>query len=79
MAWGVLDEHHTDGAERFRPHYGERDALAATALLTAATGADLVVVGSRGLRGFAELLPGSVGHKVVQHAECTVVVIPEEG
>lgn len=27
MAWGFLDQHHTVGAERFDPSYGENDAL----------------------------------------------------
>jgi nucleotide-binding universal stress UspA family protein len=45
-------------------------------LLGAAQGADLVVVGSRGLGGFKELLLGSVGHRLATHARCPVVVIP---
>ena len=48
----------------------------AAALLDAARGAALVVVGSRGLGGFSSLLLGSVGHHVAHHAPCPVVVIP---
>jgi nucleotide-binding universal stress UspA family protein len=48
----------------------------AEALLAAAKGADLVVVGTRGLGGFSELLLGSVSHQVAHHASCPVVIIP---
>lgn len=51
---------------------------AASALLDAAKGADLVVVGSRGLGGFGGLLLGSVSHQVAHHATCPVVVVPRE-
>jgi nucleotide-binding universal stress UspA family protein len=44
-------------------------------LLDAATGADLLVVGSRGHGGFAEALLGSVSQHCVQHATCPVVII----
>ena len=45
-------------------------------LIERADGADLLVVGSRGLGGFRGLLLGSVGHQVVSHAPCPVVVLP---
>jgi len=47
----------------------------ADALVAAAKGADLLVVGSRGLGGFAGMLLGSVSSHVVQHATCPVVVV----
>ena len=46
-------------------------------LLKAGEGADLVVVGSRGVGGFSRLLLGSVSSQVVQHATCPIVVIPK--
>jgi nucleotide-binding universal stress UspA family protein len=47
----------------------------ASALIEASDGADLLVVGSRGLGGFRGLLLGSVGHQCVLHARCPVVII----
>jgi nucleotide-binding universal stress UspA family protein len=48
----------------------------ASSLLDAADGADLVVVGRRGLGGFGRLLLGSVSEHVARHAACPVVVVP---
>ena len=47
----------------------------ARALLDAADGAGLLVVGSRGHGGFTEALLGSVGQHCVHHAPCPVVVV----
>lgn len=50
---------------------------AAAALLAAAgQDTDLLVVGSRGMGGFAGLLVGSVSHQVTEHAPCPVTVVP---
>jgi nucleotide-binding universal stress UspA family protein len=49
--------------------------LAASTLLREAEGADLLVVGSRGLGGFKELVLGSVSHQVIHYATCPVVVV----
>jgi nucleotide-binding universal stress UspA family protein len=54
-------------------HLGEGPA--AVVLTDAARGADMLVVGSRGLGGFKELLLGSVGHQCAQHAACPVVIV----
>ena len=48
---------------------------AATVLTDAATDAELLVVGSRGLGGFSELLLGSVSHECAQRAHCPVVIV----
>ena len=36
---------------------------------------DMIVIGSRGLTGLPQYLLGSVAHKIVTHAHCSVLVI----
>lgn len=60
-------------AERLRTHVV--NAAPALALVERSKSADLLVVGSRGHGGFAELLLGSVSDHCVHHASCTVVVV----
>ena len=51
------------------------DAPAAPTLLGASEGADLIVVGTRGLGGFPGLLLGSVSTQVLHHAQCPAVIV----
>jgi nucleotide-binding universal stress UspA family protein len=51
------------------------NARPAEALLEAAKDADLLVVGSRGLGGFAGLLLGSISSQCAHHAPCPVVIV----
>jgi nucleotide-binding universal stress UspA family protein len=50
----------------------------AQALLDAAVGADLLIVGSRGHGEFAEALLGSVSQNCVHHASCPVLIMRGE-
>ena len=51
------------------------EGRAGQVLVDAADGADLLVVGSRGHRGLAEALLGSVGQHCATNASCPVVII----
>jgi nucleotide-binding universal stress UspA family protein len=48
---------------------------AAGVLLQAALDTDLLVIGSRGLGGFRDLLLGSVSEQCANHASCPVVIV----
>ena len=51
------------------------EGRAGQVLVNAADGADLLVVGSRGHRGLAEALLGSVGQYCANNASCPVVIM----
>jgi nucleotide-binding universal stress UspA family protein len=52
-----------------------REGNAAQVLVDASSGADLLVVGSRGHGGFTEALLGSVSQACVHQARCPIVII----
>lgn len=56
------------------------DGTPALVLLEAAESqrADMIVVGSRGTGGFAELRLGSTSHQVIEHSPRPVLVVPPE-
>jgi nucleotide-binding universal stress UspA family protein len=61
----------------------ELDAIATQAgpaegLLSAAEGASLLVLGTRGCGGAASILLGSVGSEVLKRATCPIVTVPPE-
>ncbi|MBC9712959.1 universal stress protein [Streptomyces sp. TRM66268-LWL] len=56
--------------------YSTVDGVPSRALAEAAAKAQLLVVGSRGLGGFAALLLGSTGRKLAAQAPCPVVIVP---
>jgi nucleotide-binding universal stress UspA family protein len=57
-----------------------QDGAPVPVILSAAVreGIDLIVLGSRGTGGFAELLLGSTSHQVAEHATCPVLIVPPE-
>ncbi|MBX9360574.1 universal stress protein [Streptomyces massasporeus] len=61
---------------RLREHLVQGDP--SEALIQASEGAELLVVGRRGIGGFARAMLGSVSQRCAQHAACPVVVVHPE-
>jgi nucleotide-binding universal stress UspA family protein len=55
-----------------------REGQAADVVCHEAEGAELLVVGSRGLGGFRGLLLGSVSQQCAHYAPCPVVIVPNK-
>jgi nucleotide-binding universal stress UspA family protein len=51
------------------------EGATAKILIEASRGADLLIVGSRGLGGFSGLLLGSVSQQCSHHAHCPVLIV----
>lgn len=66
------------GPGRVPVHTTVRPGGSARVLCDVAEGAELLVVGARGLGGFRGLLLGSVSQQVVVHAPCPVLVMVRE-
>jgi nucleotide-binding universal stress UspA family protein len=56
------------------------DGAPVQVLLSVATNEpiDVIVVGSRGVGGFPELLLGSTSHQLAQHATCPILIVPPD-
>ena len=58
-----------------RTHHREGDAADAILDVAEERGADLIVVGNKGMTGAKRFLLGSVPNKVSHHAPCSVLII----
>ncbi|HEY9810099.1 MAG TPA: universal stress protein [Halomicronema sp.] len=56
-------------------HYKVGETSASICDMAHSWGADLIVVGRRGLRGISEILMGSVSNQVVHNAGCAVLIV----
>lgn len=74
----VVREELEADADRVEVEAGRGPAAAVLLAAAARPGTDLLVVGARGLGGFAGLLLGSVSQECVEHSPCPVVVLRGE-
>lgn len=76
----VLDDALRGQAERYPDTLVSRQVIEGStrqALLEAASGADLLVVGARRRRGHLGLQLGLISHAVLHHAPCPIAVVPQ--
>ncbi|MFM9632646.1 MULTISPECIES: universal stress protein [Streptomyces] len=76
----VLTDALRDPAQQYQDVPVSSDVVASSArraLLDAASGADLLVVGARRRHGHAGLQLGLVNHAVLHHAPCPIAVVPQ--
>jgi len=62
-----------------RPHPREGDPADAILDVAEETGADLIVVGNKGMTGARRFLLGSVPNKISHHAPCGVLIVRTTG
>ena len=74
----VVREELEADADRVEVEAGRGPAASVLLAAAARTGADMLIVGARGLGGFAGLLLGSVSQECVEHSPCPVVVLRGE-
>jgi nucleotide-binding universal stress UspA family protein len=64
-----------NGGVEAEPHLTEAPAAPAIARLAEEIGADLVVMGTRGITGFKHLVLGSVAERTLRLAPCSVLTV----
>ena len=74
----VVREELEADADRVEVEAGRGPAASVLLAAAARAGTDMLVVGARGLGGFAGLLLGSVSQECVEHSPCPVVVLRGE-
>jgi nucleotide-binding universal stress UspA family protein len=62
---------------RYRAELRDGNPVSALVAVADEVDADLIVVGSRGLGGFPELLLGSTSTQLAQHSGRPVVIVPQ--
>jgi nucleotide-binding universal stress UspA family protein len=74
----VIREELEDGAEQVAIEVGRGPAAPVLLGAAAKSDADMLVLGARGLGGFAGLMLGSVSQHCVEHSPCPIVVLRGE-
>jgi nucleotide-binding universal stress UspA family protein len=71
----AADELESAGVENVNKHAREGDPADAILDVAEEEGADLIVVGNKGMSGAKRFLLGSVPNKVSHHAPCSVLIV----